>query len=58
MSAKVLNIAVEDEETGIRTVVGKLDTEKGEIYSINGMKISKPSRNSLYIKNGKKFFAK
>lgn len=58
MSAKVLNIAVEDEETGIRTVVGKLDTEKGEIYSINGMKISKPSRNSLYIKNGKKYFAK
>lgn len=58
MSAKALNIAVEDEATGIRTVVGKLDAEKGEIYSINGMKISKPSRNSLYIQNGKKFFAK
>lgn len=57
-SVKVFNIAVEDEETGVTTVVGKLDAESGEIFSINGMKISEPAHNSLYIKNGKKFIAK
>lgn len=54
--AKVFKIAVEDEITGITTVVGELDAKTGEIYSINGARLT--NAKGIYIKNGKKYFAK
>lgn len=55
-SVKAFSIAVEDEVTGVTTIVGELDTKTGDIYSINGSKLQ--NAKGLYIQNGKKYFAK
>ncbi len=54
--APILNILVDDEPTSIKGL--NIDTEDGEYYNLNGMKVVNPTEKGVYIKNGKKVVIK
>lgn len=57
-NAKQFNIAIMDEVTGLKTVIGNLDSKTGDIYTINGIKVNTPPAKGLFISDGKKHLGK
>lgn len=56
VSARELNIVIDDETTGISTITSSQFTTE-DVYNLNGQRIQQPQKG-IYIKNGKKYIAK
>lgn len=54
VKARTYAIAIED-ATGVRTVVGKIDAQSGDIYTLGGVKVNGAANKSVFIRNSKKY---
>lgn len=51
------SLSVQDQTTGITTIVSEGSQQNGEVYNLNGQKVNTPSKG-LYIINGRKVVVK
>jgi len=51
------SLSVQDQTTGITTIVSEGSQQNGEVYNLNGQKVNAPSKG-LYIINGRKVVVK
>lgn len=57
-NAKQLSIAVLDDATGTPTIIGELNSDTGEIYTLNGVKTTINDAKGIIIRNNQKWIIK
>lgn len=54
-NARILSIAIED-ATGARSIIGTLDTQTMEIFTLDGVRVKDNCRRGILVRNGQKHF--